>query len=173
MRVLRFFMVVLGVFRLSPVQSTPVDSSPKPIDSLSADSLARNPSKQHPVRSCGATVKDAAFFKPTPENWHESKAGEEYARFAASMIASPEWAGRESEPSLFALQKLGWEGFECGVSYYGCTLRPSCDDVLTKLEDKDKARWVWFVFQAMHHLTLVSSVIVVSSGHTSDRSLPS
>lgn len=172
MRVLRFFSVVLGVFRLSPVQSIPVDSSPKPIDSLSADSLVRKPSKKHPIHSCGATVEDAAFFKPMRENWRESRAGEEYATFSASMIVCPEWAGRESEPSLFALQKLGWEGFKSGVSYHGCTLRPSCDDVLTKLEDKDKAPWVWFVFQAMHHLTLVSSVIVVSSGYYSDRSLP-
>lgn len=123
-------------------------------------------------RYCGSTAEDAAFFKPTPENWRESRAGEKYAAFAVSMIASPEWAGRESEPSLFALQKLGWEGFECGVSYHGCTLRPSCDDVLTELEDTYEARWVWFVFQAMHHLTLISSVIDVSNGYFSDRSPP-
>ncbi|KAL8881945.1 MAG: hypothetical protein Q9198_000962 [Flavoplaca austrocitrina] len=75
------------------------------------------------------------------------------------MVQSPEWAGRESEPFLFAQRTIGLDGFECGTNLDGCRQRPTCDQVLTALGDKDEARWVWFVFESIHRFTLVGAVI--------------
>ncbi|KAL8992666.1 MAG: hypothetical protein Q9169_006926 [Polycauliona sp. 2 TL-2023] len=105
------------------------------------------------------TNEDAAFFERTPENWVASQAGDKYMDFAKNMIQNPAWADRESEPFFFAMQTIGLDGFECGVNLDGCKQRPTCDDVLTFLGNKDDARWVWFVLEAMHRLTLVGAVI--------------
>ncbi|KAL8675733.1 MAG: hypothetical protein Q9186_007646, partial [Xanthomendoza sp. 1 TL-2023] len=110
---------------------------------------------------CNENDEDTAFFRPTLANWHQSRAGELYDQFARNLTKSSDWTldERGSEPYMFAVEMLGLEGFECGISNNGCIFLPTCDEVLTKLQDKEKARWVWFVLRSMHHLTHISAVV--------------
>ncbi|KAL8812679.1 MAG: hypothetical protein Q9223_007234, partial [Gallowayella weberi] len=110
---------------------------------------------------CNANDEDTAFFKPTLHNWHQSRAGELYDQFSRNLTKSPDWGldDRESEPYMFAVSMLGLEGFVCGIGNNGCNSLPTCDEVLTKLRDKENARWVWFVLRSMHHLTHVGAVV--------------
>ncbi|KAI4231066.1 MAG: hypothetical protein LQ349_005848 [Xanthoria aureola] len=84
------------------------------------------------------------------------------------MTQSPEWADKGSEPLLVAERSIGWHGFACGVDNNGCDKRPNCDDVLTRLGDKDEARWVYFVLESMHYMTKISAAIAVG-GDAIDR----
>ncbi|KAL8929146.1 MAG: hypothetical protein Q9172_000581 [Xanthocarpia lactea] len=160
MRVGDYLTVALAVSGIFPGHSAALMLPPKQLDPTPAVNVTAIPLSERGLNLyCRSSAEDNAFFAPTKENWRSSGAGEKYKNFAASMVKHPEWAGRKTEPYLFAKMRLGREGFECGVGLRGCTLRPTCDEVLTVLGDRDEARWVWFVLQSMHHLTLVSSVI--------------
>ncbi|KAL8857214.1 MAG: hypothetical protein Q9178_006269 [Gyalolechia marmorata] len=130
------------------------------VNSTSTDAVGMGPaSKRGLTLFCSSSDADATFFERTAENWKASNAGNHYVRFAGNMVQSPEWAGRKSEPFLFAQRTIGLDGFECGTYLDGCRQRPTCDQVLTALGDKDEARWVWFVFESIHRLSLVGAVI--------------
>ncbi|KAL8918409.1 MAG: hypothetical protein Q9172_005440 [Xanthocarpia lactea] len=130
------------------------------LNSTSTDAVGMGPASKRGLNLfCSSSDADAAFFERTAENWKASNAGNNYVRFAASMVQSPEWAGRKSEPFLFAQRTIGLDGFECGTNLNGCLQRPTCDQVLTAIGDKDEARWVWFVFESIHRLSLVGAVI--------------
>ncbi|KAL9036501.1 MAG: hypothetical protein Q9180_004264 [Flavoplaca navasiana] len=130
------------------------------VNTTSTDVVGLGPSVKRSLdRICLSSDADAAFFEPTRANWEASRAGERYLTFARDMVQSSKWSSKETEPSLFALRTISWSGFACGVDNNGCEHRPTCDDVLTKLGDKDEARWVWFVLESMHHVTKVGAVV--------------
>ncbi|KAI4275332.1 MAG: hypothetical protein LQ337_003316 [Flavoplaca oasis] len=130
------------------------------VNTTSTDTVGLGPALKRGVSLyCYSSDADAAFFERSAENWEASNAGNNYVSFAQNMVQSPGWAGRESEPFLFAQRTIGLDGFECGTNLDGCRQRPTCDQVLTALGDKDEARWVWFVLESIHRLTLVGAVI--------------
>ena len=133
------------------------------VNTTSTDAVGLVPASKRGMNLyCYSSDADAAFFEPTRANWEASRAGERYMTFARDMVQSSKWSSRESEPYLFALRTISWVGLACGVDNDGCKLRPTCDEVLTRLGDKDEARWVWFVLESIHHVTQVGAVVEVS-----------
>ncbi len=163
MKLYYYLPIALSMFGLLPEQSMTRHLSPKPLISTSTDLATVAPlPKRELTKYCDSSDADAAFFKPTQENWRGSRAGERYLEFTRNMTQSPEWADKGSEPFLFAERSIGWHGFACGVDNNGCDKRPNCDDVLTRLGDKDEARLVYFVLESMHYMTKISAAIAVS-----------
>lgn len=107
------------------------------------------------------------FFEKTRANWDNSFAGDRYMEFVqghtAGMPLPSNWSSRTSEPSFFAEKMLGYEDFDCGATPKGCANRLSCDEVLTlTCGDIHRARWVYFIMESMHELSMVSTVVAVS-----------
>ncbi|KAL8695709.1 MAG: hypothetical protein Q9224_003217 [Gallowayella concinna] len=162
MRIANYINASLGVSSAIPT-STPRSVLPsKQLSYIPATLQAVGPVVKRALPlHCNENDEDTAFFEPTLNNWYKSRAGELYNQFARNLTKSSNWDldERESEPQLFALEMLGLEGFDCGISNNGCMLLPTCDEVLTKLRDKEKAQWVWFVLRSMHHLTHINAVV--------------
>lgn len=74
---------------------------------------------------------------------------------------SEAWTNRLSEPNFFARDILEWTDLDCGISYSGCIRMPSCDYILTKLQNMEKARQVYFILLSMHNINLISGVVNV------------
>ncbi|KAL8937961.1 MAG: hypothetical protein Q9216_004147 [Gyalolechia sp. 2 TL-2023] len=104
-------------------------------------------------RSC---EDDSEFFDAA--NWEASGAGPAYIEWIQTIDQrSPAWTDRTSEPNFFMEQVLKWKDFDCGVGLHGCDMKPSCDDILTRLGNKEKARKVYFILKSMENLSLVTS----------------
>ncbi|KAL9000474.1 MAG: hypothetical protein Q9188_005674 [Gyalolechia gomerana] len=105
---------------------------------------------------------DSKFFDAA--NWDESGAGQAYTKWIQTIDqSSAAWTNRTSEPTFFMERVLKWKDFDCGVGLRGCDMKPSCDDILTRLGDKDKARKVYFILKSMENLSLITSVIAEQS----------
>ncbi|KAL9027868.1 MAG: hypothetical protein Q9196_003669 [Gyalolechia fulgens] len=114
-------------------------------------------------RSCG---EDSKYFDAA--NWDESGAGQAYIQWVQTIDqSSAAWTSRTSEPNFFMEQVLNWQDFDCGAGLHGCDMKPSCDEILTRLGDKDKARKVYFILKSMENLSLITSVVAVSHQHDS------
>ena len=98
-----------------------------------------------------------------PDRWAESEAGPAYLNWSMSVNKSSKaWLERTSEPSFFLEDVLGWSEMDCGVTYKGCLRMPTCDDILTKTQDKEVARQIYFINLSVNNIVLISGVVTVS-----------
>lgn len=97
-----------------------------------------------------------------PDHWDESGAAEAYLKWSMLVDKTSEaWQKRQSEPSFFLHDVLNWSDFDCGITYRGCIGMPTCDEILTRTQNKTTARQIYFALLSMHNLNLVSGVVNV------------
>lgn len=163
MKIINYITTSLGIIGAYPgytfALTLPKDGHNNPIPGLPPDFPATPCHPEDHVFGCilppdakdRYCSEDSHFFDAA--NWDESGAGQAYMEWSKAIdLKSAAWTNRMSEPNFFAEQVLQWRDFECGVGFRGCEIKPLCDDILTKLDDKDKARKVYFILQSMQHL---------------------
>lgn len=103
------------------------------------------------------------FFEPTDENVNASRFGEAYAEWIIGVDKdSLTWKRRKSEPDFFAKEVLDWpDEVICGIAYKGCHNKPSCEDISERIENRERARQICFIFDSFDQVSLISGVIYV------------
>lgn len=100
-------------------------------------------------------------FAPTIENWWESGATEwvkSYTRANADSLRFKE-LGLVNHLAEVYLKKTN---FKCGIDTpHRCAVE--CQEVVTRVEDQEDARVVWFVLKSAGHVAEVTKVVHVSS----------
>lgn len=100
-------------------------------------------------------------FAPTIENWWESGATEWIKLYTLTNANNP----RFKELGLIvhlAEVYLKKTNFKCGIDTpHRCAVE--CQEVVTRVEDQEDARVVWFVLKSAGHVAEVTKVVHVSS----------
>ena len=116
-----------------------------------------------PVHTGHGQSHDAHFFDATPANIKASRFGAAYADWIQAVDkSSPAWRERLSEPDFFAKTVLEWEDdVNCGVTYNGCDGRPLCSEISKRIENRERARQICYIFDSFHHVSLITAQIHV------------
>lgn len=180
MKVSKYITTVLGMLRafpgpsveiaLPPRRPTPLPANTNLTDFPATGSAHTGCHQRDHIFGCLVPSTDMkprfcteypGFFDTA--HWHESGAAQAYIDWTKTIDQnSAEWTNSISEPTFFAQQVLGWRDFDCGVSFKGCDMKPTYDDILTRISDRHIARQVYFILKPMENLSLITSVVAVS-----------
>lgn len=100
-------------------------------------------------------------FTPTIENWWESGATEWIKSYTLANAGNPRFKelGLIDHLAEVYLKKTN---FKCGIDTpHRCAVE--CQEVVTRVEDLEDARVVWFVLKSAGHIAEVTKVVHVSS----------
>ena len=116
-----------------------------------------------PIRTDHGQAHDLDFFEPTAKNIRDSRFGAAYVLWFIGVDKnSTAWRERLSEPDFFAKTVLEWpDDVNCGVAYNGCDMRPSCNDISERIENRTRARQICYIFDSFHHVSLITAQIHV------------
>ena len=116
-----------------------------------------------PVNTGHGQSHDPHFFDATPANIKASRFGAAYADWIQAVDKSSDaWLSRLSEPDFFAKTVLEWpDDVNCGITYDGCDGRPSCSEIGERIENRERARQICYIFDSFHHVSLISAQVHV------------